>query len=149
MDALLLVPIVLPILTGCLCLGIRNRTVRNSLATIGMLLTLFVGIFLFFVEELRFSAPWISLSIFDIDFELTADPLNRIIALGCTFFGLIFLSYVIKQLGSHGSLKMMQCSFLWMVGIANGAVLANNLLVAMNGTGVLSTSLLQKQSNCS
>ena len=131
MDALLIVPIALPVLAGLVCLGIRNLRIRAIIAFTALIAALVVCGFLFFTEDLRFRISWISLSIFNVEFDLMLDPLSRFVALGCTFFGLILLSYTIKQLRFHKSLRIVTSCFLLMVGMANGAILANNLFVML------------------
>jgi len=134
---MLLVPILLPVITGLICLLIPWQRIREALALIGMFLTTFASLIILLSDNLRLKMAWITLSSLRIDFDLLSNHFSSFILLGCSFFGLLIILYSLKQMQGKPHLKAYYIYLLLTVGFANGAVLSNNLGILLIFWGLI------------
>lgn len=137
MHSILLVPVLLPILLGSICLFTPWQRIREAATLVGMLLTTVSSILILRAGSLRLQAAGFSISSLRFDIDLLSDPLNGFIVLLCSFFGLLIALYAVKQIRQQKNLKAYHAYMLWMVGLANGSVLTNNLIVLLIFWGLI------------
>ena len=141
MNALLIVPILLPVITGCFCLVSPWQKLREFFALLGTLLTSAGALAILLEGGLRLQTPWINLPYLRIDFDFFAYHFNGFVLLACSLFGLLITVYSLKQMQSNAHLKAYYTYLLWTVGFANGAVLSNNLIVFLIFWGLIAIML--------
>ena len=131
MNLILLIPIILPITIGFICLIVPWQRIREVFTFIGMLLTTAVALKILLLNELRLQIEWITLSSAQINFDLISYHFSAFILLACSFFGLLITIYSLKQMKGKYRLKEYYIYLLWTVGIANGSILSNNLVILL------------------
>lgn len=138
---MLLIPVLLPVFAGILCLFSIRQRIRELLSFIVMSLTSAVALIILLCDDLRLQIEWIDFSYFRIEFDLYAYNFNSFILLACSIFGLLIVLYSLKQMKDKERLKDYYCYLLWTVGFANGAVLSNNLIVLLMFWGMIAIML--------
>ena len=141
MNSILIVPILLPVVTGLLCLLISKRRILEVLTFFGMFLTSVAALVILLGDSLRLRMEWIDFSYFRIEFDLYAYHFSSFILLACSFFGLLVTIYSLKQMKDKDHLKDYYCYLLLTVGFANGALLSNNLVILLIFWGMIAIML--------
>lgn len=132
MNSILLVPILLPTLTGLLCLALpkRVRFAHEILALAAAIISLGVSIFIFTQQGMRLTLPWFSLGEeFVVQFDLLASTFGSFILLGACVFASLVVVYSIHYMAGRTRLPEYYAYVLLTLGMSAGAALANNLLV--------------------
>ena len=131
----LVVPMVLPLLGGLVCLLIPNFAsgLRSLLAvlTTAVLLALVWPVFQQ-TNILLDPWPWLSLQ---------ADVLSAFILLAVAFFGLLIAMYSVDYMDGHARHREYFTYLLWTLGVSCGVVLANDLLLLLVCWGFLGLTL--------
>ena len=131
----LVVPMVLPLLGGLVCLLIPNFAsgLRSLLAvlTTAVLLALVWPVFQQ-TNILLDPWPWLSLQ---------ADVLSAFILLAVAFFGLLIAMYSVDYMDGHARQREYFTYLLWTLGVSCGVVLANDLLLLLVCWGFLGLTL--------
>ncbi len=132
---ILFYPILLPIFFGILCLLISERLkgLKEGIALIISLVTLFVTISLFFHKPLEWVKSGSSI--------LRLDNLSGFILIAITFFGFLIILYSLKYMQKKSALREYYAYTLWTIGAACGTVLANNLIILLVFWGFLGLTL--------
>ncbi len=141
MDFILILPIVIPVIIGCICLILPWQRVRSVLAFTGMLAISILSFIVLLSDGLRFEIDWIHLSYLRISFDLLAYHFSSLILLACSLFGLLITTYSLRQMQGKQRLREYYTYLLWTVGFANGAVLANNFVVLLIFWGMVAIML--------
>jgi formate hydrogenlyase subunit 3/multisubunit Na+/H+ antiporter MnhD subunit len=126
----ILLPIVIPLVAGLLILPIRKRYsgIREAIALIGTLLTLAAAIVLFRSDEIKYSLPWAGLG---IEFLLRLYRFSAFIILATSAFAFLFMLYCSSFYRDKKYVNQFYSYLLFSVALANGAVLADNLVVML------------------
>ena len=131
----LVVPMVLPLLGGLVCLLIPNFAsgLRSLLAvlTTAVLLALVWPVFQQ-TNILLDPWPWLSLQV---------DVLSAFILLAVAFFGLLIAMYSVDYMDGHARQREYFTYLLWTLGVSCGVVLANDLLLLLVCWGFLGLTL--------
>lgn len=141
MDLILLIPIILPITIGFICLIVPKQRIREVFTFIGMLLTTAVALKILLLGKLRLQIEWINISSLQINFDLISYHFSAFILLACSFFGLLITIYSLKQMQGKNRLKAYYIYLLLTVGFANGAVLSNSLIFLLIFWGIIAIML--------
>ncbi|OIN97736.1 hypothetical protein AUJ66_02390 [Candidatus Desantisbacteria bacterium CG1_02_38_46] len=131
---ILVYSIFLPVLGGLICLLIPNRVkiLKEAIALIVSFVALVIGITIFkekgavFYRELGLLTQ-----ILGINLDLRVDYLNSFILMFITFFGFLITLYSLKFMSGKNRLNEYYAYLLINIGVANGAVLSNNLLTLL------------------
>ena len=131
---ILVYSIFLPVLGGLICLLIPNRVkiLKEAIALIVSFVALVIGITIFkekgavFYRELGLLTQ-----ILGINLDLRVDYLNSFILIFITLFGFLVTLYSIKFMEGKNRLNEYYAYLLINIGVANGAVLSNNLLTLL------------------
>lgn len=131
----LILPIILPMLSGLVCLLIPNFAsgLRAMLAvlTTAVLLALVSTVFQQ-TNILLDPLPWLSLQV---------DVLSAFILLAVAFFGLLIAMYSVDYMDGHAREREYFTYLLWTLGASCGVVLANDLLLLLVCWGFLGLTL--------
>lgn len=131
---ILLYSIFLPVLGGLICLLIPNRVkiLKEAIALIVSFIALVIGIIIFkekgavFYRELGLLTQILGISL-----DLRVDYLSSFILMFITLFGFLIALYSIKFMSARNRLNEYYAYLLFNIGVANGAVLSNNLLMML------------------
>jgi NADH:ubiquinone oxidoreductase subunit 5 (subunit L)/multisubunit Na+/H+ antiporter MnhA subunit len=86
---------------------------------------------LLFGQSIDWAKPWLSWGSFTIDFALRLDSFSGFIVLAASAFALLIAVYATVFMKGHGSSRSFFAYMLLTLGLINGAVLANNLLLML------------------
>ncbi|MDP2921307.1 MAG: proton-conducting transporter membrane subunit [Candidatus Omnitrophota bacterium] len=128
-DKILLLPIIIPLVSGAMVLLFSNRF-RRAIEMISLLaasLSLLVSIRLF-KENLSFSLPWLGQG---LEFSLKLYHFSWFILLAIASFGFLIILYSILFMRNKAYLNQFYSYFLLTISFASGAVLADNLLIML------------------
>jgi formate hydrogenlyase subunit 3/multisubunit Na+/H+ antiporter MnhD subunit len=137
MDSILLLPVVIPIITGLISLLIPWHKARKAFAVAGMLFTFAASIAILLSGNMRFNALIFQLYSMRINLDLLTTHFNTVILIASSFFGLLITLYSLRQMEGQPRLKAYYIYLLLTVGISNGAVLTNNLLLLLIFWGII------------
>ncbi|MBU4198903.1 MAG: NADH-quinone oxidoreductase subunit L [Verrucomicrobia bacterium] len=125
----LLVPILLPIVAGVLALLFRNRQGKACAwfctAVTATQLAITAS---FFGQEWNLILPW---GAFGWQFALKLTPFSNFILLAAAVFGFLICLYSAAFMNGKRFLNQYYGYFLFTLGLVNGAVLADNLIVLL------------------
>jgi len=134
MENLLLVPVVVPIAAGVICLLVpdRVRRVREALAVGTLLAAVAWSVFVFLRAVPAIQLDWLSLSEgFTAGLDFSANPFAKLTLVIASGFGLLAVLYSIPLLARHPRHREYYTYFLAALGVTAGAVLAGNLIVLL------------------
>jgi formate hydrogenlyase subunit 3/multisubunit Na+/H+ antiporter MnhD subunit len=127
----LLLPILIPAVAGLLVLVVRHNGLRALIAVAGALANLVAVASLFSsvrgAGPLAFSHPWA----FNMDFALRLGNLGAFITLAAAGFGLLVVLYSWQFMQSHKHAGLFAFFVLLTLGLLNGAVMADHLVVLL------------------
>ena len=128
-GAKLLLLIILPLISGILVLliGKRFRGVKEGLTLIITAINLFLAV-AFFNTNINYILPWAS---FGMDFSLRLYNFNSFIILAVSFFAFLISLYSVVFMYQKKNLNHFYAYLLISIGLINGAVLADNLLLML------------------
>jgi NADH-quinone oxidoreductase subunit L len=128
-DYIILLPIALPFVAGILTLLIpkRLRGVKETIALLATAATLWLSIKLF-RENISWSVPWLG---FGIEFTFRLYHFSAFIVLAISAFAFLFVLYSCSFMRDKLHLNQFYCYLLVTAAMANGAVLADNLVVML------------------
>jgi formate hydrogenlyase subunit 3/multisubunit Na+/H+ antiporter MnhD subunit len=127
----LFLPILVPAIAGLLVLVVRHHGMRALIALAGALANLVAVASLFSTVRttgpLAFSAPWA----FNMQFALQLGNLGAFITLAAAGFGLLVVLYSWQFMQTHKHAGLFLFFLLVTLGLVNGAVMADHLLVLL------------------
>ncbi len=131
----LVAPVVLPLAAGVVCLLIPRRAERArawlavtaSAATLALVWPLFAA-----PDAMLDVGVWLS---------LRSDALSGFVALATALFGIVVALYSLGYMQGHERHRQYFAYLLWTLGIAVGAVLANDLITLLVCWGLLALTL--------
>jgi formate hydrogenlyase subunit 3/multisubunit Na+/H+ antiporter MnhD subunit len=128
-DYTILLPIAIPFAAGLIVLliGQRIRGVKEAIALLATAATLGLSITLF-RENISWSVPWAG---FGIDFAFRLYHFSAFILLAACAFAFLFVLYSCSFMRDKPRLNQFYCYLLVTLAMANGAVLANNLVLML------------------
>jgi formate hydrogenlyase subunit 3/multisubunit Na+/H+ antiporter MnhD subunit len=121
----LILPVIIPLFAGILILAIRRMREIISLLATGAILI--IGIALF-KQQLTYSLPWAG---FGIEFIFRLYPFSAFILLSTTTFAFLVMLYCCSFMRGKNHLNQFYSYFLITIAMANGAVLADNLVLLL------------------
>jgi len=126
---ILFYPLVIPAVTGVLCLLVPKtaKGIKESLALIGATLNLILCVYLF-NKVLAFSAPWGG---FGFDFSLRLYHFSAFIMLAAAGFTFLITLYSTVFMSDRKYANQFFAYMLISVAMVNGAVLADNLIAML------------------
>jgi len=125
-DSILLVPVIIPLVIGIVVL--RKRThIKEILSLLATGLNLFAAIILF-NHQVTYSLPWLG---FGIDFNLRLYPFSAFILLSMAALLFLVMLYSCSFMRGKNHLNQFYSYFLITIAMANGAVLADNLVLLL------------------
>jgi formate hydrogenlyase subunit 3/multisubunit Na+/H+ antiporter MnhD subunit len=129
MNKMLLLPILIPLLSGALVLLISNRlhTLQKTITIIATALNLAVAITLF-KQNAYFSLPWFGVG---IDFSLRLYHFSSFIICAAAGFGFLLALYSSAFVQKDKHPNQFFSYFLITLGLTSGAVLADNLFLLL------------------
>jgi NADH-quinone oxidoreductase subunit L len=122
---LIAIPFVASILT--LLTGKGLRGVKEAIALVATAATLWMSIRLF-GQNISWSVPWLG---FGIDFAFRVFHFSSFILLATQGFAFLFVLYCCSFMRGKARLNQFYCYLLVTVAMANGAVLADNLVLML------------------
>jgi NADH-quinone oxidoreductase subunit L len=127
-PALLVLPILVPVLAGLACLLISDKAkmAKESIAILVTAFELALAIFLF-GKEATLSYPWIEA--WGISFSLRLYHFSGFICLAAAGFGLLIAIYSAASMRGKPKLRQYYAYLLVTLGMVEGAVLADNLVL--------------------
>ncbi len=128
-DSFILLPIIIPFITGLLVLLIdqRIKSVKEAIALLATAATLVLTI-LFFKENINISIPWTG---FGIDFEFRLYHFSAFILVAASAFSFLFVLYCCSFMSNKPRLNQFYSYLLLSLAMTNGAVLADNLILML------------------
>lgn len=126
--------IFVPIVGGLICLLIPNRVkiLKEIIALIVSFIVLVIGITIFKEKGAVLSRDLGLLTqLLGIKFDLRVNYLNSFILMFITLFGFLIALYSIKFMSGKERLNEYYAYLLFNIGVANGAVLSDNLLIML------------------
>lgn len=125
----LLLPIVLPLVSGVLvlCLPRVLRWVQEAVAVVAALFS-FLAVALVLRQDANLILPWLG---FGIEFSLRLYPLSRFILLAVCFLSFCVALYSVVCMRARSCAKQFFAYFLFSLACINGAVLADNLVLLL------------------
>ena len=128
-SAMLWLPILLPLAAGCLVLPLRKGAFRLVEAVTGLATAanLIVAIILF-KREAELSVPWAG---YGLSFSLRLYQFSGFILLAAAGFSLLISLYCWKFMRERERLNQFYAYLLITLGMVNGAVLADHLIVLL------------------
>ena len=128
-SEMILLPIIIPLACGALVLAIRQRFygVKETISLLATASTLALSILLF-RHNITYSVPWIGLG---INFSLRLYHFSAFIILATSLFAFLFVLYSCSFMRYKKHLNQFYCYLLVTVAMANGAVLADNLVLML------------------
>jgi NADH:ubiquinone oxidoreductase subunit 5 (subunit L)/multisubunit Na+/H+ antiporter MnhA subunit len=121
----LLLPVIIPLLAGILILLARRLREIISLLATGSVLIIAIALF---KQQLTYSLPWLG---FGIDFNLRLYPFSAFIILSITALSFLVMLYSCSFMRGKNHLNQFYSYFLITIGMACGAVLADNLVLLL------------------
>lgn len=121
----LLLPVIIPLLAGILILVIRCRGELISLLATGATLIIAIGLF---NQQLTYSLPWAG---FGMEFILRLYHFSEFILLSITGLSFLVMLYCCSFMQGRNYLNQFYAYFLITIAMANGAVLADNLVLLL------------------
>ena len=134
MNNLLLLPIVIPILVGLLCLILPKRLpiIREALTLLTAFGALIVSIMIFRQPETSVHLPWLTLSDeLTLGFDFRSWSYARLALIVMSVIGFLAALYSLPFMASHKRKNEYYAYFLIALGVTAGAVLAENLLLLL------------------
>ena len=131
LDQPLMLPVVVPVLAGILCLLIprRGAPLRSLVAVVGAALTFGLAWPVFLLGEVTFNpAPWLDLRI---------DALSAFVLLSITFFGFLIALFSTGYMKERERHKEYFTYLLWTLAVSCLAVMANDLILLLVCWGFL------------
>jgi NADH-quinone oxidoreductase subunit L len=122
---MLLLPVIIPLLAGILILAVRRLREIISLLATGSILIIAIELF---KQQLTYSLPWLG---FGIDFNLRLYPFSAFIILSITALSFLVMLYSCSFMRGKNYLNQFYAYFLITIGMACGAVLADNLVLLL------------------
>ncbi len=122
---ILLLPVIIPLLAGILILAVRRLREIISLLATGSILIIAIALF---KQQLTYSLPWLG---FGIDFNLRLYPFSAFILLSITALSFLVMLYSCSFMRGKNYLNQFYAYFLITIGMACGAVLADNLVLLL------------------
>jgi NADH:ubiquinone oxidoreductase subunit 5 (subunit L)/multisubunit Na+/H+ antiporter MnhA subunit len=86
---------------------------------------------LLFGKSIHFVQPWLSWGPYTVDFSLRLDSFSSFIILAASAFAFLIAVYSAVFMKGHGSSRSFFAYMLLTLGLINGAVLANNLVLML------------------
>jgi len=128
-DSALLLPIIIPLAAGILSLLIKSRfrVLLNALSLLALALNLIVAIKLF-KGELTYIIPWVG---WGLEFSLRSYVFSNFIVLALAGFAFLIALYSTAFMRGRNYLNQFFAYFLVSVAFAQGAVLADNLILLL------------------
>ncbi len=123
---ILLLPILLPLAAGIIALVIPRKLKEAWVLTVTVV-NMALAIFLY-AKRLAFTLPWAGSG---IELSLRLYHFSAFIMLATAFFGLLVALYATASLRDKGYAKQFFAYLLLTIGLANGAVLADNLVAML------------------
>lgn len=143
--------VVLPIAGGILCLLIPKKVkhVREAVALLVALAVLVLAIIAFTSKPLTWSYRAGESESFSESESasgvpsplLVLDDLSGMVLLGVGFFSVLIAFYSIKGMAGVSAMRQYYAYFLWMIGAACGAAIANDLILLLVMWGFLGLTL--------
>ncbi|MGD0785925.1 MAG: NADH-quinone oxidoreductase subunit L [Sedimentisphaerales bacterium] len=122
---ILLLPVIIPLFAGILILLIRRMKEIISLLATGSILIIAIALF---KQQLTYSLPWLG---FGIDFNLRLYPFSAFILLSITALSFLVMLYSCSFMRGKNYINQFYAYFLITIGMACGAVLADNLVLLL------------------
>jgi NADH:ubiquinone oxidoreductase subunit 5 (subunit L)/multisubunit Na+/H+ antiporter MnhA subunit len=131
-NTILLLPVFIPAILSIFIfiLPKKDTWLKEAVTLIGATVNLAVCILLF-GKEAAFTAPWIAIGGFKIDFLLRLYHFSSFIILAVSVFAFLIAMYSAIFMRGRENLRMYYGSLLITVGFVNGAVLANHLILML------------------
>ncbi len=132
MDAILYYPILLPLVFGALILLFprKMRGAREAVTVIASLTMIGLSAYLFTLPDMTYKNPWITLRPgLEIPFDLVTSAFSRMAMLVVSCFSLMTALYSIRFMETHRRRVEYYAYYLAALGVAFGALLADNLIV--------------------
>lgn len=128
-EQLILLPIILPLVAGIYYLLVPKKIHASTgiLAFLTTLANLLVAVSLF-DNNLTLVLPWAGLG---MDFSLRLYHFSSFIILGVSLFSFLIMLYSLVFVRGKSCVNQFFAYFLITIGLANGAVLANNLIIML------------------
>lgn len=128
-DSSLLLPIIIPLVAGALCLLIKSRLriLLGAISLLALALNLIVAI-KFFNLELTYIMPWVG---WGLEFSLRAYGFSNFIVLALAGFAFLIALYSIAFMRNREHISQFFAYFLFSVSFAQGAVLSDNLILLL------------------
>ncbi len=129
MDRILLLPIIIPLLSGMALFAIpkRVRAIRESVTILASLATLLISAAVF-KNNLQYNLAWLG---FGLDFSLRLYHFSAFILTSICAFGFLIAVYSVPFIRGKEYLNKFYAYLLISVAFMNGAVLADNLLIML------------------
>ncbi len=131
LDQPMMLPVLVPVLAGVLCLLIprRGAPLRSLVAVVGAALTFGLAWPVFLLGEVVFNpAPWLDLRI---------DALSAFVLLSITFFGFLIALFSTGYMKGRERHKEYFTYLLWTLAVSCLAVMANDLILLLVCWGFL------------
>ncbi len=131
-NNLLLIPIFLPALLALIIFLIprKDKWIKEAVTLIGVAVNLAVCI-VFFGKEMVLNMPWVAIGSFKIDFLLRLYHFSSFIILAVSGFAFMIALYSTIFMRGKENLRLFYGFLLINVGLVNGAVLANHLILML------------------
>ncbi len=128
-DSIILLLIAIPLIAGILTLLVpkRLRGVKEAIALLATAATLGLSIWLF-RQNITLSVPWVG---FGIEFAFRLYHFSAFIVLAASAFAFLFVLYSCSFMWDRPHLNQFYCYLLITAAMANGAVLADNLVLML------------------
>jgi NADH-quinone oxidoreductase subunit L len=128
-EQIILLPIVLPLVAGFYYLLVPKKfhAVTGIMAFLITFANLLVTVVLF-DKKFSFTLPWVGIG---LDFSLRLYHFSSFIILAVSLFGFLITLYSLVFIRGKFGVKYFFAYFLLTLGLANGAVLADNLMVML------------------
>ncbi|HOW35682.1 MAG TPA: NADH-quinone oxidoreductase subunit L [Candidatus Omnitrophota bacterium] len=128
MDNILLLPILVPAVSGILMLLIRKTRGIKEIATFFVATANLLIAVMLFRKELDFTLPWAG---FGMEFSLRLYHFSSFILLATGFFGFLIALYCTTFMREKGALNQFYSYLLISIALVNGAVLSDNLVLML------------------
>ena len=124
----LLIPIIVPAALAVITILIPSKLkgVRDCITLLGSAFILYFAWILFTIKNLNLLIPWAGSG---LDFDLRLYHFNSFILLWINIFNFLIVVYSLIKMSGHPRRREYYTYLLLNVGLANGAVLANNFII--------------------
>jgi NADH-quinone oxidoreductase subunit L len=128
-EVSILLPIIIPLIAGLVILPVKQRffSFSSLVALLGTLLTLVAAIVLY-NQNIIYTLPWAGLG---IEFNLRLYHFSGFIVLATAGFSFLFVLYCCSFMKEKSGANLFYFYMLVSVGMVNGAVLADNLVLML------------------